>query len=295
MTQLRRITALMLVLITLTSSLFLSTATAAQVKPSTPQATIKFVNATYPVPSTDPYTGKTSTVLAGNYSVIITIKNQAVNDPNSQIYYNVRIKPHYDPSKPWAEIFGVWYYISKVNGDTLEYAYFISPYAPIQSAGSYTTITLTLKTDDVYGKPGIYYRIPSYYNATDVVPDGGEVDFQVQTLTGHATQRWVSRSPFTTTVGGQEENAVALDAASDWSETQTVRMGDGATAQETQATPEPQTSSGTAGLASDNNWQVNDLVVLVVAVSAVIIVTIVAVAAVLIKRAKTQTAASTPN
>jgi hypothetical protein len=283
MILLRKTITLALILAIVASSLFFFESTTAAAKPSTPQVTIKFVNATYPVPSNDPYTGKTSTVLAGNYSVKLTIKNQAVSDPNDQIYYNIRIKPRYDSSSNWAELYGVWYYISKNNGDgSFEYAYFISSYAPAQSADSYTTITLTLETTDVYRKPGIYYRIPSNYNATDVVPDGGEVDFQVQALTGHATQRWVFSNPFT--------DAVALDATSDWSETQTIRIGDGSTAQETQTTTDPQTSSGTSGLASNSNWQVNDLVIVVISAAAVIIVAIIAIAAVLIKRAKTQTA-----
>jgi hypothetical protein len=149
MKQPRKCISLALILITLSSSLFFAGFTAASPKPSTLQVIIKFVNATYPVPSTDPYTGQTSMVLAGNYSVQLTIKNQAISEPDSQIYYNIRIKPRYDSSGTWAELFGVWYLISKNNGGTFEYAYFISPYAPVESEGSYTTITLTLETTDV--------------------------------------------------------------------------------------------------------------------------------------------------
>ncbi len=89
---------------------------------------------------------------------------------------------------------------------------------------------------------GIYYHIPTYSNYTSDVPEGGQVDFQVQVLVGHATQRWVSRSPFATTVGGYDVDAVAFDVASDWSSTQTVKIGDGsdsASSSENGATPTP--------------------------------------------------------
>jgi hypothetical protein len=227
MNSLRKCISLVLVLTMITLGLFFSESTVAASKPSTPEVTIKFVNATYPLPTTDPYTGQTSTILGGNYSIEVIIKNQATSDSNSQIYYNIRVKPHFD-NNSWAELYGVWYYISENNGDgTFDYAYFISQYAPAQSTSKVTKIIIPLEETTVYGKTGTSYYIPTYYNYTSLVPEGGQVDFQVQALTGHATQRWVSRSPFTTTVGGYYEDAVAFDAASDWSSTQTITIAAG--------------------------------------------------------------------
>ncbi len=227
MNSLRKCISLVLILTMVTSSLFFSELTVAASKPSTPQVTIKFVNATYPLPTTDPYTGQTSTILGGNYSIEVTIKNQATSDSNSKIYYNIRLKPYFD-NNSWAELYGVLYYVSENNGDsTFDYAYFINSYAPAQSTSSVTKIIIPLEETTVYGKTGTSYYIPTYYNYTSLVPEGGQVDFQVQALTGHATQRWVSRSPFTTTVGGYNVDAVAFDAASDWSSTQTITIADG--------------------------------------------------------------------
>jgi hypothetical protein len=236
MNSLRNCISLVLILTIAPSTLFFNELTVAASKPFTPQVTIKFVNATYPLPTTDPYTGQTSTILGGNYSIEVTIKNQDTSDSNNQIFYNIRVKPHFD-NNSWAELYGVLYYISENNGDgTFDYAYFINDYAPAQSTGSFTTISLPLEVTTEYGKTGLYYRIPTYYNYTTLIPEGGQVDFQVQALTGYFTQRWVSRSPFTTTVGGYYEEAVAFDVASDWSNTQTITIGETSS---TSPTPNP--------------------------------------------------------
>ncbi len=152
MNSLRKCISFALMLAMLTSSLFFSESTIAASKPSTPQVAVKFVNATYPAPSTDPYTGQTSTIIEGNYSIEVTLQNQAEGDPNNQIYYNIRVKPHFDNDSSWAELYGVRYYISENNGDgTFDYAYFINEYAPAQSTSSSTTITIPLEEGTVYG------------------------------------------------------------------------------------------------------------------------------------------------
>jgi hypothetical protein len=270
MNPLKKCILFALILAMVTSSLFFSESTIAASKPSTPQVTIKFVNATYPLPTTDPYTGQTSTILGGNYSIDVAIENQVAGDSNSQIYYNIRVKPHFD-NNSWAELYGVWYYISENNGDgTFDYAYFISAYAPAQSISSVTKIIIPLEETTVYGKTGTSYYIPTYYNYTSLVPEGGQVDFQVQALTGHATQRWVSRSPFTTTVGGYYEDAVAFDAASDWSSTQTITMQESSSS----TTPSPTSPMPTINTGQHTDLFPTSLLVVASVIIAVVIASV---------------------
>jgi len=272
MNSLRKCISFALILAVVTSSLFFCESTTAASKPATPQVTVKFVDATYPEPSTEPYTGETSTILGGNYSIEVTVKNQATGDSNSQIFYNIRVKPHFDNDSAWAELYGVCYYVSENNGDgTFDYGYFINEYAPSQSASSTTTITIPLEKVNVYGKTGNNYHIPTYYNYTTSVPEGGQVDFQVQALTGHATQRWVSRSPFTTSVGGHDVDAVAFDAASDWSSTQTVKID--RASEDSATSTSPATSTET-----DPNLNSTDSITLPLSSFAAIIIAVVLLA-----------------
>ena len=64
-------------------------------KPSVPEFTGKFVNASYSVTTTNPYTGANETQQIINDSIEVTIKNQPFDHSNYQIYYNIRTKPHF--------------------------------------------------------------------------------------------------------------------------------------------------------------------------------------------------------
>src|SRR3989304_6020755 len=64
-------------------------------KPSVPEFTVKFVNASYNVTTTNPYTGLDETRQTSNNSIEITINNQPFDYSNNQIYYNIRTKPHF--------------------------------------------------------------------------------------------------------------------------------------------------------------------------------------------------------
>ncbi len=197
------------------------------------------------------------------------------------------MKPHFD--KAWTEIYGLWNFTSNINDDgTHDYAYYINVYAPMQLAGSYTTISLPVEVDSVYGKSGTYYSIP--YGESSIIPEGGQVDFQIQALKGHLGKVWVYESGLSIAIPsmGYYEDAVAFDTASDWSSTQTITLGDSSTTSETSA-PQPAFSSNQQTTDSANNWQVNNLVIVIVAISAVIITIVITVAAVTISRTKKHT------
>ena len=281
----KKILSFALILVLAASSPIFIQSTIAASKPSVPEFTIRFVNATIPTPTIDPYTGESRTILTGNYSIEVKINNQAAGSLNSQIYYNIRIKPHYDQS--WAELYGLWNQTSKANSDgTFTYAQYISHYTPAQSKSSYTTINLEAQITDVYGKTGTYFHIPSYSANSGFIPEGGEVDFQVQTLVGHTAQVWVCDHPIVMPSLGHYEDAVAFDTASDWSSTQTITLGSRSAASETSTPNAPSSSSNSPTTDSGNNWKVNNLVIVVVAVSAVIISVAIAVAAVMITKVK---------
>ncbi len=92
------------------------------------------------------------------------------------------------------------------------------------------------------------YDIQRYYSGTEgqtgmysgflyAVPDGAQLDFQVEALVGHTSQRWVIHHPLFPTYGGHFTPAVAYDGTSGWSNTQTITIGESQT-----LTPSPATT-----------------------------------------------------
>jgi hypothetical protein len=194
---------------------------------------VKFVNASYPVTTTNPYTGVSETAIASNNSIEVIIKNQPFTDSNYQIYYNLRVKPHYNDT--WKEAYSIQNLTSKYNGDdTFSYAEYIDNNSPSQSTSSYTIVTFPVVETDLYSATGYdiqrYYHYEgddqNYFAFLRAVPFGGEVDFQVEALIGHASQRWVVDHPLYPTIGGHFEPAIAYDTRSGWSNTQTITIGE---------------------------------------------------------------------
>jgi hypothetical protein len=194
--------ALLIVAVLAVSSLTMVESAFAQSipKPSVPEFTLKLVDDSYDVPPTtkvNPYTGKTETSggyhVQGYIEVHITIRNQ----PLTSLFYQVQTKGHF--SQDWK---------------TIEYW--------IGEAGSYNPRT-SHKEQDYTSK----YTILKYFDNGNL-PREGLIDFRVQALIGfpeiHSTSdhidlynMWASFS-FNGT-------------ASDWSNTQTVNMSDGAVIQ----------------------------------------------------------------
>jgi hypothetical protein len=234
-------------------------------KPSVPEFTVKFVNASYSVTTTNPYTGLSETKLTSNNSIEITIKNQRFDYSNNQIYYNIRTKPHFADN--WTEIYHLRNITSSYNGnDAFSYALYIVDSSP-QSKSSYTVITFPVVATELYSASG--YDIQRYYSGTEgqegtyfaflsAIPDGAQLDFQVGALVGHDSQMWVIEHPFYPTIGGHFSSAVAYDATSDWSNTQTITINGNASttapttspSQYSTTTPDSQSDAGQQGV----NW-----------------------------------------
>lgn len=206
-------------------------------KPSVPEFSVRFVNASYSVTTTNPYTGLSETKLTSNNSIEVTIKNQPFDYSGYKIYYNIRVKPHFTDN--WKEVYPIVNTTSAYNGDgTFSYAEYMNYNSPSQSTSSYTIITFPVVPTDVYQATGYdieryfsgyQYEGGTYITILTAIPTGGQVDFQVQALVGHDSQLWVIDHPFTPTIGGHFAPAVAYDGASDWSETQTITIGESQT------------------------------------------------------------------
>ncbi|MCW4044728.1 MAG: hypothetical protein NWE94_04330 [Candidatus Bathyarchaeota archaeon] len=248
-------------------NLVLANAGASIPKPSVPEFTVKFVNASYSVTTTNPYTGLSETKLTSNNSIEVTIKNQPFAYSDYQIYYNVRVKPHF--AENWTEIYPIQNMTSTYNGDgAFSYALYVNLDAPAQSSLSYTNITFPVVPTRVYSASGYYegYNIQRYYSGEEgqegryseflnAIPDGAQLDFQVEALVGHSSQRWIIQHPLFPTYGGYFAPAVAYDGTSSgWSNTQTITIGANAHT----ATPDTsplQSPTATSNFQSDANQQ----------------------------------------
>jgi hypothetical protein len=199
------IVALTLILVT---SIVMGQATAVTVqKPSVPEFTVKYGDNSYDIPptyGTDQYTGKTIVTNDGehidNRTLVFTIKNQPFTpftDPSSNktvdLLYDIRYKGSF--GQDWTRIFG---------GEVTLYAGTEYPYAktgyPVQDYGSeYTTITYTLPWN---------------------VPSEGKLDFQVKAFAGYT--KFYGDSHIIIAFGSY----TFYGEESEWSDTQTLTLGD---------------------------------------------------------------------
>ncbi len=219
-------------------------------KPSVPEFTVKFVNASYSVTTTNPYTGLEETELINNNTIEITINNQPFDHSDFQIYYNIRVKPHFEGD--WIEVYPLRNRTSSYNEDgTFSYSQYINDDAP-QSESSFTSITFPVVPTELYLASG--YDIQKYYSGDgtqegdyfaflSAIPDRGQLDFQVEASVGHYAQVYVNDHPLAPYPIGHNEQAVAFDITSGWSSTQTITIGESASA--TTPTPLPSQSTST--------------------------------------------------
>jgi len=250
------LTAILIGGLVLASAVFLGTVQASTdvsdiPKPSVPQFTVKFVNASYSITTTDPYTGVSETQQISNNSIQVTINNQPFDHSNNQIYYNIRIKPHFADN--WTDVYPVRNRTSSYNGDgTFSYAQYINDDSTPQSELSYTIITFPVVPTELYSASG--YDIQRYYSGDEgqegryfailyAIPSDGQLDFQLEALVGHASQSWVIEHPFYPTIGGYFAPAVAYDLSSGWSNTQTITIGESQTPTSSPATTPTPTPS----------------------------------------------------
>jgi hypothetical protein len=259
----RRI-ALVIILILIASSLMIVKPAHSSIpKPFVPEFTVKFVNASYSVTTTNPYTGVNETQQISNNSIEVKIQNKPFDYSNNgliyHIYFDIRIKPHF--SDNWTEVYPLENLASSYNEDgTFSYAEYISPDSPTQSNSSYTIITFPVVPTELYQASG--YDVQRYYSGVEgqestyfaflsAIPAGGQVDFQVEALVGHDSQMWVIEHPFYPTIGGHFASAVAYGETSGWSNTQTLTINAAAPT----ASPDGGTTSPTEGATSDDGLQ----------------------------------------
>jgi len=201
-------------------------------KPSVPEFTVKFVNASYSVTTTNPYTGLEETELISNNKIEITINNQPFGYSDFQIYYNIRVKPHFEGD--WIEVYPLRNRTSSYNEDgTFSYSQYINDDSAPQSESSFTSITFPVVPTELYLASG--YDIQRCYSGADgqegtyfavlsAIPDGAQLDFQVEASVGHYAQVYVNDHPLAPYPIGHYEQAVAFDMTSGWSSTQTITI-----------------------------------------------------------------------
>jgi hypothetical protein len=269
MKPLKYILLLTLLPILVASNLIVIAGASEATAPSVPEFTVKYVDASYDVPTThsiDPYMGNLtySGYHVQNRTIEVSIKNQPFTAYQSDgrlinYYLNIRTKGSYDNN---------WLTVYSIDNGYLT-----------QSNSSYTTVAFSLDDNN--------------FPFWDNVHGGATVDFQVQTQIGSIYQvaNGSATNPFS------QYPWIFDGQASNWSNTQTITIPKDAMSTQPTSTP---TATETQGYSSTpnavaGNLQVNDLVIVVIAALAVIIVAVIAIAAVLIKRAKTKTATPPPN
>jgi hypothetical protein len=246
-------------------------------KPSILEFTVKFVNASYTVTTTNPYTGVDETQQISNNSIEVTIKNQPFDYSNNGltyfVYFDVRIKPRF--SSNWTEVYPLQNRTSSYNEDgTFSYAEYVSPDSPTQSKSSYTVISFRVVPTELYGASG--YDIQRYYSGDEgqegtyfaflsAVPLNGQVDFQVEAIAGHDSQAWYIQHPLFPQYGGYYEPAVDYDTTSGWSSTQTITIGES-------QTPTPSPAATPTPTPNQEPQQTEQEIIIGVAIAAAVII-----------------------
>ena len=185
-----------LIAIFLVSCLSITQLASTASKPSVPQFTVKQVDRSYDVPttySTNQYTGETITnpgYHVQNLTIEVTIKNQPFT--RSEVFGNIT---------------GLFYNVqAKIHSDNWPSTYSDSrnKYTVEPSASDYTIVTFILNSGDWY------------------VSTGSQVDIRVQAVYGTEYTVW-SKGGGIQPIGTQ----FILEAASSWSNTNTITIGSG--------------------------------------------------------------------
>jgi hypothetical protein len=217
----KRLTLLFIAVLTVSSLIMTEFAFAQSApKPSFPEFTLQYVDYSYDVPpkttsTTDPYTNETITTTVPGYHVENKTIQATINNNIGASYYNFRYKGSY--TKEWS------YYPfdpDSLNGYNLPDSFYV-PYKASNS--SYTVAAL-----------------PSYFFKD--VPEGGQVDVQVQALFGDFDAEpfghiWPLEPTYDFRFKG---------TTSDWSSTQTITIGESQTpTSPPEITPTPTPSPAT--------------------------------------------------
>jgi hypothetical protein len=186
-------------------------------KPHPPQFNIYLVNHPYDVPptfptyTTDPYTGEQKMVNNGsagyhvdNVTIELWIQNQQQSYSNGTTtytpYFDVRVKGHFE--QDWNELY------PKSEPSVHNVASFLPENTPAQSNAQYTVIS--------------YSSTATPYYPYTIYPENSQVDFQVATVMGHYSQKFISDHMWPADYIGHYEPEIAYETMSDWSETQSI-------------------------------------------------------------------------
>jgi hypothetical protein len=241
-------------------------------KPSIPEFTVKFVNASYTVTITNSYTGLDETKQISNNSIEIKITNQPFDYSDYKIYFNLRVKPRFADN--WTEVYPLRTFASSYEGDyNFSHAEYINDYSKSQSNSSYTLIVFSVVPTELYLGSG--YDVEGTF--LSAIPDGSQLDFQVEALVGHPSQRWVSDHALYPWLGGGYTSAVAYDETSGWSNTQTVTIGES-------QTPTPSPATTPTSTSPQEPQQTEQAFIIGVAIAAAVIVAGLGLLIYLIKR-----------
>jgi hypothetical protein len=214
--------ALIFILVIAISCLMMFTVLNAQTpKPSAPEFTIKYVDNSYNIPPTygiDQYTGQNVTIKAGQHvdsrNIEFTIKNQPfkpytdTNGNHITLYYSFRFKGAY--GNDW----------SNYPDTSHTYGVYTGLFPDTSASNSeYTVIMISLPA------------LTNYPKGTPEIPTGAKLDFQVRAIMGNISIEsigWLAGGSYG--YNGQ---------FSDWSNTQTVTITNGATSTSISASDSP--------------------------------------------------------
>lgn len=228
-------------------------------KPSIPQFTLEYDKASYSV--IDPYTGGSQQI--DNSTISISIKNQPFNqiyeerdNMTTLLYYNVEFRGHF--TENWTAPF--------FCEDTGSYSRFN---LPIQSNSTYTTI-----------------QLPTSY------PMNSQIDVRVQAIIANQTVAYYPNS-FIAPPRPMEYHAVtvmSLVQVSDWSNPQTVTIGETSTSTQNSTSPNTTppvttpiiTSVTTSSQTTSNNLLLGNQQFIIIALVAAVVVLAVVVASLLV-------------
>ncbi len=197
-------------------------------KPSVPEFTVQYVNHPYdlaPTTTVDPYTGKTIVTSQGghfdNFSIEVKIKNQAFistidsSGNHTSLYYNLRFKGHFENETNWK-----YYPVIPTDFGSASH-----PVNPFQTGARGSQYLDASKSD--YS----IFTLPNWLVSN--VPQGGQIDVQVQTLIGHDNKHDWGLGQF-----GEWITYYFEGEYTDWSSTQIVTI-DKNTALTPTSTPSP--------------------------------------------------------
>ena len=223
-------------------------------KPSVPEFTLRYIDLSYDVPPTygiDQFTGKNVITQEGyhveNQSVAFKIKNQPFTSytdssgNNISLYFNFRFKGHF--GNEWRH-----YPFSDNGQGTHRYSslFYTSDQSPKLSASNFEY------TDIFLGLPFLF--------GVNNPPIGSQVDFQVQALIGHIDYAGDGFYNF-------------IGQTSDWSNTQTLTIGESQTPTSSpETTPTPTASPELTPTPSQEPQQIEPEIIISAAIAAAAVV-----------------------